>query len=191
METVTEEIAIQKALEWTVATAFISESGDNVTAGGAGDVTGFLEKLIQAGLEDTLYAAIADPVAVQQCEVAGPGKTVHLSLGGKLDAINSQPLEIDVEILRVQNGMATVQKDGITIIIVDGRRPFHVFAAFLDSGIDPLSKRLVVVKQGYLAPELREKCSATWMAMSPGFTDLRIEQLPYRRVRRPIYPLDK
>jgi len=46
------------------------------------------------------------------------------------------------------------------------------------------------VKQGYLAPDLRERCSTTFMALSPGFTDLRLTELPYREVRRPVYPLD-
>jgi microcystin degradation protein MlrC len=28
------------------------------------------------------------------------------------------------------------------------------------------------------------------MALSPGFTNLLLEQLPYRRIIRPIFPLD-
>lgn len=190
VETVSAEEAIQRASTYPTGPVFISESGDNVTAGGAGDVPVFLELLLKSGLQDVMYAAIADPRAVQDCVLAGPGATVTLSLGGKLDAVNAKPLSLDAEVLKVDSGIATVRSGGITILVTEGRRPFHDLAAFEPSGIDPLSKKIVVVKQGYLAPELRERCSTTVMALTPGFTDLRLASLPYRSIKRPIYPLD-
>jgi microcystin degradation protein MlrC len=53
-----------------------------------------------------------------------------------------------------------------------------------------LAHKVVVVKLGYLYPELKDHAPRAIMALSPGFTDLRIESLPYRRVPRPIFPLD-
>lgn len=191
VETVSAEEAIRKMQAVAEGPVFVSESGDNVTAGGAGDVPVFLERLLEAGLDDVLYAAITDAQAVEDCAFAGVGCGVILSLGGKLDRLNARPLEVEAEVLRVEAGTATVQSGGVTIVITDGRRPFHTLAAFEPSGIDPLSKKIVVVKQGYLAPELRERCAQTFMALTPGFTDLRIETLPYHHVVRPIYPLDE
>ena len=191
VETISAEEAIRKALAVKDGPVFISESGDNVTAGGAGDVPVFLEMLLTSGLEDVLYAAIADPQSVEDCAFAGVGSGVILKLGGKLDAVNAHPLELEAEVLRLEAGTATVQAGGIIVVITDGRRPFHTLSAFEPTGIDPLSKRIVVVKQGYLAPELRERCAGTFMALTPGFTDLRIESLPYKHVVRPIYPLDE
>ncbi|MDR3692571.1 MAG: M81 family metallopeptidase [Fimbriimonas sp.] len=182
--------AIARAMAATEGPVFVSDSGDNVTAGGAGDVSFMLGKLLTAGAKDVLYAGITDPAAVEACVAVGPGETVELSLGGKLDAINCQPLGITAKVLRVEGGTATVEVDDITVVITDGRRPFHTLESFEPSGIDPLSKRIVVVKQGYLAPELRERCSETFIALTPGFTDLRIACLPYRNLSRPIYPLD-
>lgn len=190
VETISVDEAIAAAVAFPNGPVFISDSGDNVTAGGAGDVTFTLRKLIELDLQDVLYAAVTDPAAVQQCESVEVGQIVSLSLGGKLDTVSALPLDIDAQVLRLEKGTATVQVGGVTIVITDGRRPFHTLEAFQPSGVDPLAMKIVVVKQGYLAPELREACSATFMAMSPGFTDLRIEALPYRRIHRPIYPLD-
>jgi len=190
VETLSAEDAICNAPVYPDGPVFISESGDNVTAGAAGDVPVFLEMLLHAGLQDVLYAAIADPQAVQDCSLADPGGTVTLNLGGKLDSINAKPLRLEAKVLRVDSGVATVECNGITILITDSRRPFHTLASFEPSGVDPLTKKIVVVKQGYLAPELRERCSTTFMALTPGFTDLRLKSLPYRCIQRPIYPLD-
>lgn len=190
VETLSVDEAIAAALRCSDRPIFISDSGDNVTAGGAGDVTCMLSRLIQEGVQDVLVAGITDPEAVQLCASAKVGDTVSVSLGGKLDKVNAEPLDIEAKVLRVEHGMAAVEVGGITILVIDGRRPFHTLASFTPSGIDPLTKKIVVVKQGYLAPELRERCNATFMALSPGFTDLKIETLPYQRVKRPIYPLD-
>ncbi len=182
--------AIERARVYPTGPVFISESGDNVTAGGAGDVTTFLEMLIAAELQDVLYAGMADGKAVAQCKVAGAGNEVALQLGGKLDAVNAKPLHVVGTVLRVEGGIATVSVGGLVVLITEGRGSFHDLASFKPSGIDPRSKKVVVVKQGYLAPELREHCSTTFMALTPGFTDLRLETLPYRSVIRPIYPLN-
>jgi microcystin degradation protein MlrC len=190
VETIPVEQAIASAVASREGPVFISDSGDNVTAGGAGDVTFVLKMLIEQDLQDVLYAGITDPEAVSACASATLLDSVRLSLGGKLDTVSAEPLKVKAQVLRVEKGMATVQVGGVTILIIDGRRPFHTLESFRPSGIDPLTKKIVVVKQGYLAPELRDACSSTFMALSPGFTDLRIESLPYRAVRRPIYPLD-
>jgi microcystin degradation protein MlrC len=86
--------------------------------------------------------------------------------------------------------VSVIQIRGVTVVLIDSRRPFHSLASFESSGVDPLSRKIVVVKQGYLSPELRDRASRSIMALTPGFTDLRLEMLPYRRLNRPIYPLE-
>ena len=56
--------------------------------------------------------------------------------------------------------------------------------------IRKFKNRIVVVKLGYLFPDLADHAPRAIMALSPGATDLRLEELPYRRLSRPIYPLD-
>jgi microcystin degradation protein MlrC len=61
---------------------------------------------------------------------------------------------------------------------------------FYSMALDPADYKIVVVKLGCLFPELRDYAPAHIMAFSPGFGDQRLDRLPYRRLRRPIYPLD-
>jgi microcystin degradation protein MlrC len=56
--------------------------------------------------------------------------------------------------------------------------------------LDISAKQVIVVKLGYLFPELRDTAPYHIMALSPGFGDQRLDRLPYRDLHRPIYPLD-
>ena len=70
------------------------------------------------------------------------------------------------------------------------RQAFARLRDFEQANLDPLAQQIVVVKQGYLFPELRTVARKTIMALSPGFTALQLDQLPYERIKRPIFPLD-
>jgi len=57
-------------------------------------------------------------------------------------------------------------------------------------GIDLGEYRLIFVKEGYLFPGLRDYAPKHIMALTEGFGDQRLDRLPYRNLKRPIYPLD-
>jgi len=76
-------------------------------------------------------------------------------------------------------------------VLAADRRAFASLGAFESAGINPLDRKVVVVKLGYLFPELRDNAPRAIMALSPGFTDLRMGSLPFERVARPLYPLDR
>ncbi len=128
------------------------------------------------------------------CAKAGVGAEVTLCLGGKLDQTNARPLEVTGKVVHLDPQdaptLAVVQVEGVTLLLVKERRPFADLSSFQRARIDPLQHKIVVVKLGYLFPELRDNAPRAIMALSPGFTDLRLERLPYRHLRRPIYPLD-
>ncbi|MDC0387112.1 MlrC C-terminal domain-containing protein, partial [Flavobacteriaceae bacterium] len=50
---------------------------------------------------------------------------------------------------------------------------------------------ILVVKIGYLVPELYDLRGDWIMALTPGGVDQDLERLGYKRVKRPIFPLDK
>jgi microcystin degradation protein MlrC len=166
-----------------------------VTAGGAGDNPLFVERLLAAGAPDAVVAGIADAAAVAACARAGAGARITLAIGGKLDRVNGRPLEVTGTVRHLDPAeaptFAVLQVDGVSVVLTADRRAFTSFAGFQQAGIDPLAHKIVVVKLGYLFPELRDRAPRAIMALSPGFTDLRVEALPYRRVARPIFPLDR
>lgn len=195
VETASVDEAIARALAASESSVFISDSGDNVTAGGAGDIPLFVERLLAAKVPDAVVAGLTDATAVVDCAKVGIGAEVSLSLGGKLDQRNGKPLEVTGRVVHIAPQdtpkLAVVQVEGVTVILTTQRGAFTSLSAFERAHIDPLAHKIVVVKLGYLFPELRDNAPRAIMALSPGFTDLRLERLPYQRIRRPIYPLDQ
>jgi microcystin degradation protein MlrC len=61
---------------------------------------------------------------------------------------------------------------------------------FAKCGIDPLERKIVVVKMGYLFPGLTRIAPRHIMLLTPGAGDMRIENLTYSRRRRPAFPFE-
>jgi len=188
--------AITTALKAPEKTVFITDSGDNITAGGAGDNSLVLERLLTKGVRDAVVAGIVDADALEACERAGAGGLIRLKLGGKLDTIFGKPLEVEGTVhslfpARSPKGKAAVlDLKGILVVLLNVRRSFVSPEDFREVGIDPLGHKIVVVKLGYLFQALRDIAPRTIMTLTPGFAYQVIEELPYKNVRRPIYPLD-
>ncbi len=193
--------SIDECIDWALAApeipVIISDSGDNPTAGGAGDVPVFLERLIAHDVADAVVACIGDAPATEICYQAGVGAQVELSLGGKLDPVASQPLPVTGQVKflldtdEINERQAVVQIGGVLVIVAQRRRPFHYIADFQKLGIEPSQHKIVVVKVGYLVPELKAAAAKALLALSPGAVDQAIERLPFKRITRPVYPLDK
>lgn len=192
VETASVEEAISRAMREQVRPVVISDSGDNVTAGGAGDTTIFLEKLLEAGATDAVVAGITDPEAVNLCAQAGAGSEMTLKIGGKLDSINGRPLEVTGILEHIDPpSHAVLRIGGVRVILASERRAFSELRSFKRAGINPLEQQIIVVKIGLLFSEIRDIARKAIMALSPGFTSLMLEKLPYKRIKRPIFPLDK
>jgi len=199
METASIDESIQRAMGASERPVFISDSGDNVTAGGAGDTPVFAARLVALGAREAVVAGIADAVAVSRCAAAGVGAEVELSIGGKLDPVTCEPFEATARVQflspdpREGGGnaeLAVVRVAGVTIVLTRERRVFADRAGIAAAGLDPMAQQIVVVKLGYLFPDLRDHVPRGIMALSPGTTDLRLERLPFERLQRPIFPLD-
>ncbi len=79
----------------------------------------------------------------------------------------------------------------VHIIVTQKRKPYHKEADFTRLGLNPRKAAIVVVKIGYLEPELFAMKSGWLLALTPGGVDQNIEDLPYKRIERPMFPLDK
>jgi microcystin degradation protein MlrC len=192
--TLTVDAAISAALAAPDPGIFLSDAGDNVTAGGVGDNAYVLERLLAAHVPDAVVAGLADAPAVAACARVGLGGAVTTSLGGSLDPQRSSSVTVTGTVVHLDPAdrptLAVLRVAGVEIVVTADRRSFTTRASFLPSGIDPARRKIVVVKLGYLFPELREIASQAFMLLSPGCTDLRLTALPFQRLRRPIAPLD-
>ena len=77
------------------------------------------------------------------------------------------------------------------MIVTKKRKPYHREKDFTQLGLNPRETDILVVKIGYLVPELY-KIRGDWiMALTPGGVDQDLERLDYKRIKRPMFPLDK
>ncbi len=179
----------------------ISDSGDNPTAGGAGDSSWSLRELLArpefaAGDCAVIHAAIVDEEAVAECYAAGVGQYVDLYVGGNLDR-HAPAAELFGQVYSLYAGddqagrQAVVRCGCVYAIITSKRKPFHRIVDFQQLGLDPHIAQIIVVKIGYLEPELWE-LAATWMmALTPGGVDQDLERLGHRRLAPGTWPFDR
>jgi len=181
---------------------FISDMGDNPTAGGAGDVTWTLNQLLaraefkKANGPSLIYASIPGPELVKQAMSVGVGEHVDGYAGAKVDARYSPPAHIVGTVESIVSGdvdaeVETVIRVGsIHVIVTQKRKPYHKEIDFTRLGLAPRKTDIVVVKIGYLEPELYAMRAGWIMALTPGGVDQDIEHLPYKRIQRPMFPFD-
>lgn len=177
----------------------ISDSGDNPTAGGAGDVTWTLTELLAdeglvASGRRAIYASIPDQAGALAAAEAGVGADVRLTLGARVDARPAPPVEVSGRVVSVvpsdDNLEVVVRTPAVDVVVTRRRRPYHLESDFTRLGLDPRSADIVVVKIGYLEPELFDLAADWMLALTPGGVDQDLARLGHRRIRRPMFPLD-
>jgi microcystin degradation protein MlrC len=192
--------SIEECVEWAVTAdtgpVVLAESGDNPTGGGVGDRAEVLAELITQNAKGVVLAGIADAVATDAAYAAGVGATLPLSIGANLDPSSAKVmtnaevvflLETDEARLRE----AVVRIGGIELVLTSRRRPFHNISDFTKLGLDPRTAKIVVVKSGYLSPDLGPIANPSLMALSPGVVDQFVERLERKHKSVAQYPFDK
>jgi microcystin degradation protein MlrC len=181
----------------------ISDMGDNPTAGGAGDVTWTISKLLdrpefKSPTGPTLiYASIPAPELVAKAVAAGVGAKVEGLAGAAVDNRFSPPVQLTGIVEAIHHGdidaetEVVIRVGSIHVIITKKRKPYHNESDFTNLGLKPREADIVVVKIGYLVPELYDMRGGWIMAQTPGGVDQDLERLGHKRIIRPMYPLDK
>lgn len=188
---------VEQALASTSGPVILADSGDNPTAGGVGDRAEALGLLVAAGADRCIVAGIADPAAVAACFAAGVGARVDLAIGGGLHPAGSRPVQASATVggvFEAHNAwgrQAWVAIGGIQVVLSEKRRPYHQLSDFALLGLDPRRARVVVVKSGYLSPELAPLANPCLMALSEGVVDQHIERLARTRKAAPTFPFDR
>ncbi|MEQ1769491.1 MAG: M81 family metallopeptidase [Devosia sp.] len=191
---------IEECVAWAMAAttqpAIIAESGDNPTGGGVGDRADVLGELIARNAQGVVFAGIADKGATDAAFAAGEGASIDVTIGGTLDPSSRKVtaratvrflLQTDDPYLRE----AVLRIGGIDVVVTVRRRPFHNIGDFRRLGLDPHTARIIVVKSGYLSPDLAPIANPSLMALSPGVVDQFVERLPRHRKTHPTFPFDK
>ncbi|KQS74062.1 microcystin degradation protein MlrC [Rhizobium sp. Leaf384] len=187
---------LEIAEQATTRPVVLADSGDNPTGGGVGDRADVLNALVERDVQGAVIGGITDRPAVEACFAAGEGATLSLTIGGALDPA-SPSATVSATVVRLddpagpEERQAVVAVGGITVILAARRRPYHRIADFTRHGIDPKDVRLLVVKSGYLSPELAPIARPNLMALTDGVINQDIERLPNMRRQRPSFPFDR
>jgi len=178
---------------------FLSDAGDNPTAGGAGDVTDTLERVLRANeicerKKSVIFASIPDAAALREMEQAGLGAVVAVKLGGKLDPVQGREIEVRGEVrflLGGENAQGVLRVNGVDVIVSEKRRPYHLRADFLKLGLDPETVDVTIVKIGYLEPELKAMARRHMLVLSAGGVRADFWEQRYEKRRRPLFPFER
>lgn len=185
---------VTRAQKESTHPVILADSGDNPTGGGTGDRAEVLEELLRQHFENAVLAGIADRPATEACYRSGVGTSLPLKIGGTLDPKGSVPVAVMAKVVflfatdQPLERQAVVDVGGIKVVLTARRRPFHDISDFTSLGLDPKSFKLIVVKSGYLSPELAPIANPSLMALSDGAINQDIEHLPKNRLRKPSYP---
>lgn len=190
------EECVAKAMASPTHPVVLADSGDNPTGGGVGDRADVLGELIRQGADGAIIAAITDLPALEAAFAAGEGAEITVTVGATLD-ISSPRVTVNARVTRLISHDVPAEREavltlgGITLALAARRRPYHNIADFTRLGLDPLAAKIVVVKSGYLSPELAPIANPALMALSPGVVDQFVERLPRNRKVTPTYPWDR
>ena len=190
------------------APTVIADLWDNPGGGVAGDSTVLLKEILRRKVAAAAVATIWDPMAVRHCFAAGEGARIPLRFGGKSGPGTGEPMDAEVEILRLNpettqpfgGGIVRMGKCaavrilnggcGAEVILNSVRAQTFSPLLFSEMGIAAEKKSLLVVKStnhfrdGFapLGGKILYADSGT-----PYPSDPRRAQ--YKKLRRPIWPI--
>jgi len=196
------DVCLANALASQVKPFVISDMGDNPTAGGAGDVTWTLTELLKRPEfqdpegKSVIYASIPDSEFVARAVATGLNGIIDAQAGARVDGRYAPPVRLNGRITSIFNDdkggdVVVVKMGSISVIVTEKRKAYHYEQYFTDLGLDPRATDIVVVKIGYLVPELYEMQKGWMMALTPGGVDQDLLRIPYKHIVRPIFPLDE
>ena len=197
------ETSLSYALKSDKKPYIISDMGDNPTAGGAGDVTWTLRELLKKKVfkkssgPELIYASIPGPDMVKKALEVGIGKKVSAYVGAEVDDRYSPPILLSGVVEAIHQGdihaetEVVIKAGSLKVIVTKKRKPYHREKDFTQLGLNPRETDILVVKIGYLVPELYNIRGDWIMALTPGGVDQDLERLDYKRIKRPMFPLDK
>ncbi|MGH3429066.1 MAG: MlrC C-terminal domain-containing protein, partial [Terriglobales bacterium] len=181
----------------------------NLGAGTPGDGTVLLAELLRQRAQGALVL-LCDAAAVAACVEAGVGQRVVASVGAKCDCHHGDPVGISGRVRLLSDGVyrnvgpmrdgiledqgrtAVVDTDGVLVVLTERRMPMWNLHQLRALGIEPRTLRIVVVKaaiayRAAYSPIARHIIEVD----TPGLAAADLSRFDYKRLERPMYPLDR
>ena len=190
---------------------------DNPWSGGPGDSVELLRFLFAERVEGAAVALVRDPEVVRQAIAVGPGGKIAVDLGGKTDQLHGDPLAVRAHVKLLSDGRYINDGPMMTGLTVDlgptalllcepasgpSAPPVEVLVTtraetpidlnvFRCHGIEPTRHRVLGLKgKGHFRAAFEPIARRVVLVEGPGTTGADLSRLTFRKVRRPIWPLD-
>lgn len=201
--------ALHRALQSDRRPFVLSDGPDAPSSGSTGDSTEILKALLEMPFDKTALLNIVDAAAVESAIRAGIGQTLTVSVGGRLAPAFFSPVEFTGTVRTISDGRFTHKgaayrgvefQRGRTVVLQSGPIFLMVMEQpalqwdpelYRSVGLEPADAQLVAVKSptGFraayapfaaeiLIPDVR------------GIASPDLLSFPWRRIGRPIHPLD-
>jgi len=212
---VTHLTPVREAVEQAIAAerwpVVLADVADNPGAGGTGSEIAILRALLDAKAVGAVVATIADEEAVRQAAASGAEQRGVLRLGRGASRNSNPALEITAFVRWFGDlsfagqgpmGAGTTTRLGLSAVVEVGDPPVEVILTsnrvqVLDPqllravGIAPEERRILVLKSSVHFRAAFEPLAAAIIEVDgPGLSTPDLLSLPYRHIRRPIWPLD-
>ncbi|HEY1877019.1 MAG TPA: M81 family metallopeptidase [Rhizomicrobium sp.] len=190
------------------------EPADNIGGGAPGDGTDVMRALLKYDIQGA-GVAIADPQSVAALQDVSIGGKITLPIGGKGSPLDPGPVILEVELVSRSDGVfeledknshlvgslgkiirmgpcAVVKHRGLTILLTSRKLPPFDLGQWRSQGINPEELSMIGIKAAVGHRVAYGKiASAEFTVNTSGPCTSDITRLPYKRLRRPVFPLDK
>lgn len=199
------DAALDEALALAGGPVVIADGADNPGGGAASDSTFILRRMIERGITNAALGPVWDPIAVRIAFDAGQGARLPLRIGGKISPLSGDPIDLDVTVKSltaslIQTGLsgtptpmgdcALVEANGIEILLCTLRNQAMGTDLFTQTGCELANRKIVVVKSSqHFYASFSKIARHVIYADAPGSVARDLNTLPYRKVRRPLWPL--
>ena len=201
------EKAIEEALAFDGKPVFITDSGDNSTSGSTGANTFVLRQFlaIKDLKKKVLFASICDVKTFKQLSLLNINDSCEIDLGANYDEL-SKSVHLQVKIIasggikgfmmfdhnKVFAHTITVNiiNTNIYIIVADNPYTLCEMHQYEEAGLNIDDYDIIIVKQGYIFPDLKAKGKLSIMSLTNGATLQNTAKLPFKLICRPMYPID-
>jgi microcystin degradation protein MlrC len=199
------DAALDEALAFEGGPVVIADGSDNPGGGAASDSTFILRCMLERGIGNAALGPLWDPIAVRIAFDAGVGARLPLRIGGKISPLSGDPLDLDCTVKALKPGLiqtglsntptpmgdcALVEAQGIEILLCTLRNQAMGTDLFTNIGCDLAGKKIIVVKSSqHFHASFSKIARHVIYADAPGSVARDLNTLPYRKVRRPKWPL--
>ncbi len=207
------EHAIARAGQMEEGPVILLDHADNAASGGTQDTVAVLREVMRQGLENVAMFGICDEAAIDAMTAAGVGNEVTIELGGKVDmpeiGREGEPLTVTGKVRSLTDGDFTVtvpmgrgttmsmgrsgvlQTGNIEIVVVSRQTEPYDPGCLRSVGIEPLHKRYIILKSRiHFRAGFSDIAAAEVPCNGVGVTSSDNSLFTFRKVRRPIFPLD-